>query len=60
LNPSPSSLTSLKAFHSVIKKELSFLEDKPPYFKNNIIYDNLRGVILREKREPPINDPKLD
>ena len=48
-NPSPSSLTDLKTFHSVIKKELSFLEDKSPYWKNNIIYDNLRGVILREK-----------
>ncbi|VFQ90079.1 unnamed protein product [Cuscuta campestris] len=56
-NPSPSSLTSLRAFHDVVKKDLSFLDDKPPYWKNNIIYDNFRVVILREKG---IDDPKLD
>ena len=50
-DPAPSSLTSLKDFHSVIKDDLAFLdlEDKPPYFKNNIIYDNIRGVLQREK-----------
>lgn len=59
-SPAPSSLTTLKKCHTAIKEELSFLDDKPPYWKNNIIYDNLRVVILREKGEPPIDDPKLD
>lgn len=48
-NPSPSSLTDLKLFHSAIKDDLSFLDNHSPYYKNNQLYSNLQSV-LREKR----------
>lgn len=46
-NPPPSSITHLKRFHEVIQRDLSFLEESRPYFRNNIIYHNIRAVLLR-------------
>ena len=56
-NPSPSSLTTLKNYHDILKRDLSFLEEENPYFKNNIYYDNLRSVMLEYEK---INSTKLD
>jgi hypothetical protein len=46
-NPPPSSITHLKSFHEVLRRDLSFLDETHPYFRNNIIYDNIRAVLLR-------------
>lgn len=48
-DPSPSSLTQLKNFHRTISDELSFLNEQSPYFRNNILYDNMR-ILLRDHR----------
>lgn len=48
-NPAPSSLTDLKRFHDIIKRDLSFLDEETPYYRNNMVYDNIRAVIMKEK-----------
>lgn len=48
-NPAPSSLTTVKEIHTIIKKDLAFLDNESPEMKNNVIYDNI-GFLLRNHR----------
>jgi hypothetical protein len=48
-SPPPTSLTHLKNFHDVIRRDLSFLDEASPYFRNNVFFHNLRDVLLRGK-----------
>lgn len=50
-NPALSSLTTVKEIHTILKKDLAFLDNESPDMKNNVIYDNI-GLLLRNHRQP--------